>query len=137
MLTFKSFSICPDTYSAIHFSLPKFKSEVKNMLNLGGSGFNRYLSRANFATSQAYDLYPTSVSPPKQQSKKESKKAQNVVISYPTYTSRLLKLNQSRSKDLEGYASHYVNHDMFPYNQPTSPWRYRDSKSLKYVQNIP
>ena len=47
------------------------------MLNLGESGFNRYLSRANFATSQAYDLYPTSVSPPKQQSKKESKKAQN------------------------------------------------------------
>ena len=107
------------------------------MLNLGGSGFNRYLSRANFATSQAYDLYPTSVSPPKQQSEKESKKAQNVVISYPTYTSRLLKWNQSRSKDLERYASHYVNHDMFPYNQPTSTWRYRDSKSLKYVRSFP
>ena len=105
------------------------------MLNLGQSGFTRYVSRANFATSQAYDLYPTSVSPPKQQSKKESKKAQHVVISYPNYTSRLLKCNQSRSKDLERYASDYVNHDMFPYNQPSSPWRYRDSKSLKYVQN--
>ena len=92
---FKSLSICQDTYEAINFSLPKFKSEVRKMLNIEELGFTRYLYQ------------------------------------------RLLKWNQSRSKDLERYASHYVNHDMFPYNQPTSPWRYRDSKSLKYVRNFP
>ena len=108
--------------TTVNFSLPKFRSEVSSLVDLRKRS---YLTKCCPRKKHGYNT--TSSSPQKD----ECKKTQNIVVTYSTNRTSLLKWNNTRSYQLDGYASNGLANVIIDQNYMTTALEYEGPKTLE------
>ena len=110
-----------------YLSLPKFRSEVKTMFNIGkNSELNRYVSRTNLM-SRTYDIPATNQSPQKQQLFELS----NIMIFYPSYKSKVFKWNKSGLDEENHFNSNIKDDKSLGCNRFDVTWKFKESHKYR------
>ena len=110
-----------------YLSLPKFRSEVKTMFNIGKhSELNRYLSKANLM-SRTYDIPVTNQSPRKQQ----LNELRNIMIFYPSYKTKVFKWNKSGLDEENRVTSNIKDDKSFGCSRFDVKWKFKESHRFR------
>lgn len=105
--------------TSFHFSLPKFRSEVNSLVDFRKRS---YLTKCFSRKKQSYDT--TSTSPQKH----ECKKTQNIMVTYSANRTSLLKWNNTRCYQLDGYATNGLTNVIIDQNYMTTALEYEGPK---------